>query len=583
MTKAALVVVCACATPLAKLPPAPPARASFAPSPAAELTGARIAATARGALVIDADTGLLFALDRAGRVIARLAIGRNAGQLVHDPTRDRVYVADRAGDRVVVADGALHVVAAWNTPAEPFGLALEPDRRTLLVTAIADRTLIALDTASGQERWRAAISPGARGVTASPAGGLALVGSIATGAVDVVELTGDHRVASVPYDLACEHCQTAGAFARGTGTVRFLDGARAVATFQRDIPDALLERNTDVYGAGSRPPVTQHVAFFTLAATGAAQSVAQLVENQPRALAWNAARDTLYVAGLGSDTLLTLSRLSSDHDAIEHGASNAVLHASDRCGPDGLAIAGDGAVLVWCSFTRSVLRYDPARGDLAESAPLAASAYTDDEHAGLVLFHATDIGVNRDRALACASCHLEGLADGISWTIGNQALQTPVLAGRLRGTAPYRWDGSAPTLAASLASTVHRLGGDGLLPGQAADLGDYLDALPRPRPPTLDPAGVARGRAVFEQAGCDQCHAGAMLADGERHELTSTLEHADTPSLVGLWSSAPYYHDGSAATLNDLLLGRGNVSGMAELSRLTAAQRADLKTYLESL
>jgi sugar lactone lactonase YvrE len=578
-----LGALCACnATVVAPARRAPPPEPVVATT--ADLTGGRIVATATGAFVIDADSGVLFELDDAARTAARVAIGRDAGQLVYDPARDVVFVADRRGDRVVVVDGARRVVARWRTPAEPFGLALTADRQTLLVTTIADRTLVALDARTGAERWRAALSPGARGVSASPGGGLAIVGSIATSTIDVVELAGAHRVASVPFDLACERCEAAGAFARGTGTVRFLDGTRAVATFQRSIPEALIERHTDVYGAGSRPPVTQHVAFFTFSATGAAEMVAQLAENQPRSLGWDRARDTIYVAGHGSDTLLALPGVSQgDPDRIEASASDAVLRAHARCGPDGLAVTGDGKLLLWCSFTRTVLRLDPARDDLAESAPLVASSFTDAQHDGLVLFHATNPAINGDRALACASCHFEGLADGLSWKIGAQALQTPVLAGRLIGTAPYRWDGSAATLDASLASTVHRLGGAGLTPGQRDALAAYLESLPRPRTPTRDADAIERGRLVFEgDGGCVACHRGAAFSDGEQHQFASTLEHANTPSLIGLWSSAPYYHDGSAATLDQLLRGQGDVHGMIDAARLTDAQRADLQTFLES-
>ena len=51
----------------------------------------------------------------------------------------------------------------------------------------------------------------------------------------------------------------------------------------------------------------------------------------------------------------------------------------------------------------------------------------------------------------------------------------------------------------------------------------------------------------------------------------------------GLARSAPYYHDGSAATLDALLAERAAVHGMAETVSLTAAQRQDLIAYLETL
>ena len=60
----------------------------------------------------------------------------------------------------------------------------------------------------------------------------------------------------------------------------------------------------------------------------------------------------------------------------------------------------------------------------------------------------------------------------------------------------------------------------------------------------------------------------------------STLLSADTPSLVGLAASAPYFHDGSAPTIDDVVHERGAVRGMADTSSLTAAEAADLEAFL---
>ena len=56
---------------------AKPARAT-----AAHLAGQRIAAVGDGALVIDADSGQLIKTDKAGKNVAPVAIGKNAG--LHD-------------------------------------------------------------------------------------------------------------------------------------------------------------------------------------------------------------------------------------------------------------------------------------------------------------------------------------------------------------------------------------------------------------------------------------------------------------------------------------------------------------------
>ena len=152
------------------------------------------------------------------------------------------------------------------------------------------------------------------------------------------------------------------------------------------------------------------------------------------------------------------------------------------------------------------------------------------------------------------------------------------------GTHPFKWDGGDKTLEASLAGTIKRLGGVRITTGQTAALVAYVEALPTVRTPTRDATRVARGKQLFDgDAGCRTCHDGKTYTDQERHKLTGTLAQSDTPSLLGLAASAPYFHDGSAATLEALLRDRGAVHGMADTAKLTDSQVADLVSFLETL
>jgi hypothetical protein len=123
----------------------------------------------------------------------------------------------------------------------------------------------------------------------------------------------------------------------------------------------------------------------------------------------------------------------------------------------------------------------------------------------------------------------------------------------------------------------------------------YQLSLRAPPPPdgSFDPAAAGRGKEVFEGAGqCASCHAGAVLTDvndGILHEpaetgmdpayaeRTSQKRYRTTP-LRGLWQHAPYFHDGSAATLADVVVHYDQVRGLG----LTPAQRSDLVEYLKT-
>jgi mono/diheme cytochrome c family protein len=124
----------------------------------------------------------------------------------------------------------------------------------------------------------------------------------------------------------------------------------------------------------------------------------------------------------------------------------------------------------------------------------------------------------------------------------------------------------------------------------------YQLSLRTPAPPagSFDPAAAGRGRAVFVTAGrCAQCHTGPALTDvnkGILHDAsetgmdpayalrTATKRYRTTP-LRGLWQHAPYFHDGSAATLADVVAHYDRVLALG----LSAQQKHDLIEYLKSL
>jgi DNA-binding beta-propeller fold protein YncE len=571
---------------------------------AAYLTGSRIAAVDNGALVIDADSGKLIRTDKTGKNIAALEIGANAGMLAYDPTAKLAYVANRFSNHIAVVkvgDDKLELGSTIATPVEPFGIALSPDRKTVMVTTIADRALVAYDAASGKERWRTALGREPRGLAVSPDGTRALVAYLQTGTVDQIDLLETHTAEHVALATTassprrCRHCGTndGDSFARAAFAVTFMGDHEAVVPFQRETPVQIASGgNTGSYGGGFEPPITHQLAFLGLDRDRTLQTTATIAQHQPRALAWDSGHDALYVAGMGTDTILQIKNASQV--TIAQGVSASLTSGKDRCGPDGVAINGDGNVLVWCSFTRVVERVDfvDAKGALATAAKLApgpmlvASALDTKAHQGMVLFHSAEPAISQRGALACASCHPDGREDGLSWKIETNTLQTPLLAGRVVGTHPYKWDGGDKDLTTSLATTMKRLGGFGLDKNQTAELAAYLEKLPAPHTPTRDGTAVARGKKLFDSAevGCRSCHDGATYSDQTTHKfMGSTLPLADTPSLVGLAASAPYFHDGSAATLEALLRDRGAVHGMAETAKLSDQQTADLIAFLETL
>ena len=124
----------------------------------------------------------------------------------------------------------------------------------------------------------------------------------------------------------------------------------------------------------------------------------------------------------------------------------------------------------------------------------------------------------------------------------------------------------------------------------------YQLSLRTPAPPagSYDVAAAGRGRAVFEgDGGCVSCHAGDTRTDVNSGRLhapaetgmdpryaarTSQKAYRTTP-LRGLWQHAPYFHDGSARTLPEVVEHYDRVRSLG----LTDAQKHDLVEYLKSI
>lgn len=122
----------------------------------------------------------------------------------------------------------------------------------------------------------------------------------------------------------------------------------------------------------------------------------------------------------------------------------------------------------------------------------------------------------------------------------------------------------------------------------------YQHGLPAPPPPpgSVDVTVAQRGRVVFDRT-CASCHVGGSGTDNNSGTLhapketgvdgayaarTASKAYRTTP-LRALWQHPPYFHDGSAATLADVVAHYNRVRALG----LTAEQQRDLVEYLKSL
>ncbi|RRR71263.1 MAG: c-type cytochrome, partial [Candidatus Viridilinea halotolerans] len=86
----------------------------------------------------------------------------------------------------------------------------------------------------------------------------------------------------------------------------------------------------------------------------------------------------------------------------------------------------------------------------------------------------------------------------------------------------------------------------------ALALAAAIRTIPDPPRPPLTPL-AQQGQQLFAEIGCMGCHHGPTLSS-EAYVATGVgARPVRVPSLIGLAQTAPYFHDGSAASLTDVV------------------------------
>ncbi|HEY8210249.1 MAG TPA: hypothetical protein VIG99_22345 [Myxococcaceae bacterium] len=542
--------------------------------------------------VADADRGEISVFDTGrpeSEPVHRISTGDGPEQLVMG-VDGTIFATVRRADRVIAVrpDGSTQSVSL---PGEPHGLARDDAGKRLFVTLAAADEVVCLDAVTLKVRWSTPVPPNPRPITWLPSDEL-VIGHLQEGALTVLGGKGGEPKAPVALPASGVDRGTPGRTLRPTQAWALASTDSGVHAVYRLVDTGAVLETDEYYG---NAPMELRVATVepvdgTLVVTstspvsgtfglGTGPTAAALI---PGGIALSApGADGLVFSPLGG------------------GFSGPRRELRLAGGFTALAAAADGDVVFGVSFsTRGV--HAIRQGEVAVSqllGPLGASPLPPDAVAGRRLFHKANAA-----GVACASCHLEGMDDGLVWVRDGQLRQTPALAGRIKGTAPYGWDGKQSTLDGYLRHTLERLGHPAQSDRQLAALATYVqDFLPAPRLPekgALDRALVKRGAAVFQsaEAQCSSCHEpGTAFSDGATHDVgtVSAAERSrapdqgeaaallETPSLRGLVRTAPYLHDGSAGTLEDLL---ARTDGkMGRTSQLSDTDRTALVAYLRSL
>lgn len=580
----------------------------------AELEGRTVA------YVADEDDGLVRVIDvDDGRELSSTRLGGVPGQLVMRKD-GRLLATVRDTSQVVVLGGGgsegskLAVERRIDVPADPVGLALSSDDRTLVVTSAWGKAVTVLDAASMAVRAEHAVAREPRSVVLSSDGKRAFVSHVVGSSLDVIDVDAGPADAKGKKALAVDGVEQVfgrhmGSFDQKRAACQGFALARA-ETGRVFAPHVLAftgdpQESSSGYGGGSEgleaevfhvPVIDEDAAKIIPESMRLSGGHESLPGNTRCALPRAAAvgKAGLFVTCLGDDVVALF-----DADVV-NPHEVAVGRWAVPAGPVGIALdEAHARAVVWSQFAHALTTV--AIGDGSDTPrPFALSSVTipRDTRAsaklerGRVLFHSTgDDRISGD-GRACASCHPDGRDDALVWSSPNGPRQTPMLAGRLEGTAPYGWNGEHDTLVAHIESTVKNLGGTGLAKEQLAALAEYVASMKAPARQRSTGGGeaaalLARGRAVFDsnETGCSSCHvAESRFTDHETHAFTSPRDLFDTPSLAFVAQTAPYFHDGRFATLEALIAACDDPKvKMGHTSHLGDDDRRALAAYLRSL
>ncbi len=253
-------------------------------------------------------------------------------------------------------------------------------------------------------------------------------------------------------------------------------------------------------------------------------------------------------------------------------------------------------------FTANYFSDSLSRIDLAGASPAVETIELAPAHPvavarqGEMLFN--DARLCHQEWQSCASCHdADARMDGLNWDLLNDGLNNP------KNAKSLLWAHATPPAMAlgvrSDAATAVRAGLRHILfteqpESVAAAIDEYLKGLqPLPSPRLAGgrlSTAALRGRTLFRSdlAGCSRCHPEPWFTDMKSHTVGTSGrydlgdERFDTPALVELWRTAPYLHDGSAASVRDVLTA-SPPDRHGKTSHLTPAQLDDLAEYLLSL
>lgn len=518
------------------------------------------------AVAIYADDAVVFVDADKGEVVGRCEVFDEPYGVVANRDGSRVWVTLEYPGQLIEIDAKshkiLHTLAAGSFPR---GLALSNDQRTAFVTEYYTATVRLIELASGTE--------------------LAVVPASSTD--NLARQIAVHPTLSKAY---VPHQRSKTSAAHGEGSI-----FPYVSVI--DLPTA----------AGSPPEPIKRKRI----------PMDSFIGNLVTASPWEIAirpdgKEAVVVFG-ATDDLFVMNVLDDNYREL-----TPIRHMNIGHNPRAVKYSLDGQWFwLYNALDFEVVAYDAKTLSRVGLVQVTENPLSDEVLRGKRLFYSALMPMASRRWIACSSCHPDSDPDGRTWQNPEGMRNTPPLVG-LAWTHPQHWSADRDETQ-DFEHTIRGLlmQGRGLINGPVADsLGppnkgrsrdlDALAAYTNSHTVLLSPhakSGLSdaakRGREIFlsKEAACATCHSGPFFTDSNPatkptlHDVNTGRSDPsekmplkyDTPTLLGVYRSAPYLHDGSAKTLRDLLTTSNASDKHGKTSQLAASQIDDLIEFLKAL
>jgi len=557
-------------------------------------------------------------LDSASNsVIKNLLVGEVPRGFSLSPKGDRLFVANSWDDTLSVIDTqSLAVVATWPVSAEPSSVIEDREGKHLFVANRISNDVAVLDAQTGVEEKRLAAGRGASYITPSPDGSRLYV-------THVYPNTTPHRTAP-------------------ESEITVIDAARAVVVER--IPLLGIAHGFHVafsgdgrlgIAAGMYPknlvPLAHldHAGAFTDTLTLFGADVGKPTQVpldeleryavRPFGVVITPDKSRIYVTCEGSEivTVIDAARLlryvhahPGSHVQDLSASSNYVVARIDvGHDPRGLTLTRDGRKLLVANRLEDTISViDTGTNRIASTIPLTGPKQMTVLRKGEQTFYTARYSFQGQ--IGCANCHIDSTFDGLTWDLEPDGFGRDIVDNRpiegVKNTEPYKWNGGNPNLPTECGPRTEKYfwraeNYDDLT---LTDLVVYIRSLP-PRPNRWRLPGVEltpaqeRGRALFvrsvdkfgntipETNSCSYCHSGPKGTNQKSFDVgtkrqTDNSGVFDTPQLTNIAITAPYLHDGSATTLEQIWTVFNPRDKHGRTNDLTKDELNDLIDYLRT-